>query len=216
MRRLPALARTFIAIVLMAIFLSGCSKAEKTTPPGTADKDTNTPAKPMQKIRNYFPLTVGSSWKYLGEGNEYASFNRLVIYSKENRAQVKSDNGGTVAAMVFETTDTSVTRIYMKGEEYGNANFLDAPPNENIIILKTPLEAGTKWGDSTGGTREIVDINAIVTAPAGIFEKCVKVKITDQNSIVYEYYKEGVGLVRSEFLSGDTSITSTLEKYELK
>jgi phosphoenolpyruvate-protein kinase (PTS system EI component) len=61
-----------------------------------------------------------------------------------------------------------------------------------------------------------VDINAALDTPAGRFENCVKVKITGQNSTIYEYYKEGVGLVRSEFLSGDTSVTSTLEKYNIK
>ncbi len=217
MKKIPVLIRACFVIVLMAAAFTGCSKSNvQIPPPGSSDKAPGAPVQPAQKAGDYFPLTVGSSWQYLGEGNEYASFNRLVLFAKGNRAQVRSDNGGTVSAMVFETTDTAVTRVYMKGEEYGSANFLDAEPNENIMILKTPLETGTKWEDSNGGTREIVDINAALDTPAGRFENCVKVKITGQNSTIYEYYKEGVGLVRSEFLSGDTSVTSTLEKYNIK
>lgn len=206
-----------IVILLMVIALTGCSKAVDQTPrPGGADKVPAAPDQPAQKVGDYFPLTVGSSWQYLGEGNEYASFNRFVLYAKENRSQVKSDNGGTVAALVFETTDTAITRVYMKGEEYGNDNFLDAAPNENTVLLKAPLAAGTKWEDPSGGLREIVDVDAALDTPAGRFENCVKVKIAGRDSTIYEYYKEGVGLVRSEFLSGDTVITSTLEKYEIK
>lgn len=199
-----------------AVYVKDFFNARVIPPPGGAVKDPGATAQPAPKVGDYFPLTAGSSWQYLGEGNEYASFNRLVIFAKENRAQVKSDNGGTVAAMVFEITDTAITRIYMKGEEYGNPNFLDAAPNENLIILKTPLETGTIWENSTGGTREITDVNAVVNTPAGRFEKCVKVKITNPDSAIYEYYKEGVGLVRSEFQSGGAIITSTLEKYNIK
>lgn len=120
-----------------------------------------------------------------------------------------------MGAAVFEVTDSAVTRIFIKGEEYDETNFLDAPPNENTIILKASLEVGTRWVDQKGASREIVDIDATITTPAGKFVKCIKVKITDHNSTILEYYKEGVGMVKSEFVSGDTRVTSSLEKFNI-
>lgn len=87
------------------------------------------------------------------------------------------------------------------------------------MILKTPLQVGTKW-ESTDGTREIVDLNATVDTPVGKFEKVLKIKITFPDSITYEYFKDGVGLVKRDFRSKDedeaSKVTSTLEKYEIK
>jgi len=153
-------------------------------------------------------------WQYQGEGNEYASFSREVLFAQDDRAQIREDNGGTVSAAVFEITDDAVIRIFFQGETYGETNFLGQRPNENTVILKSPLEVGTKWEDPNG-TREIVDVNAAVDTPAGKFEKCIKVKISVQDSTLYEYVKEGVGMVERKFISVDSRVTSVLEKYKI-
>jgi len=75
---------------------------------------------------------------------------------------------------------------------------------------------GTKWENFEGDYRKIVAVNAIVATPAGKFEKCVKVKITGQNSTTYEYYQEGIGMVKKEFISGDARVTSSLEEFNIR
>lgn len=215
MKKLYSIAIVVITLAFMAAFLTGCSARPKDSsqPGGKPGTGVQTPAK---KPGDYFPLTKGSSWQYLGEGNEYASFNRLVLFTKENRSQMKWDNGGTVGAAVFETTDSAVTRIFMQGEGYDETNFLDVPPSEHIIILKAPLEVGNRWENQKGDIREIVDTSATITTPAGTFENCIKIKISYPGSTIYEYYKDGAGMVKSEFISGDTRVTSTLEKYNIQ
>ncbi len=214
-KKMCTLPNLIVLLFFSVILLAGCAAPPNVTPPPDEDQTgLGTPAPPIRKPGDYFPLTRGSSWKYLGEGNEYASFNRVVLFTKEDRAQIKWDNGGTVGAAVFETTNCAVTRIFMQGEEYEEKNFLDTS-NEHTIILKAPLEVGTSWEDLKGGVKEIVDINAAVTTPAGTFENCVKVKTTGQESTIYDYYKEGVGMVKSEFISGDTQITSSLQEYSI-
>ncbi len=81
--------------------------------------------------------------------------------------------------------------------------------------MQSPLIVGTKWEDPHG-VREIVDTNAIVNTPVGDFKDCLKVKITSENSTVYEYFAKGVGMVKRQFMAGDATITSTLEKYSIK
>lgn len=216
-----------LSIVLVTGMLaSGCSKAAEKAPEPKAPQETpqsggkdaaKAPQKdrePAKKPGDYFPLTVKSTWQYQGEGNEFASFTREVLFVRGNRGQIMENNGGTVLAVVFEVADSAVTRVFTQPETYDRVNLLDRPSNESVIILKAPLTVGTKWKDPNG-EREIVAVNAAVSTPAGKFENCVKVKIAGKESTVYEYFREGVGMVKREFISGETRVTSTLEKYNI-
>ena len=232
MRR-HTLISSLIIIVLMSVTLIGCSilqkqpaepPAEQTAPPATppgnnGSETTGNPGenqeKPALKLNVYFPLTKGSTWQYEGEGNEYATFNREVLFTKDNLAQLKEDNGGTVSASIYKMTDNTITRIFSQGEVYEAINLLERQPNDNTIILKTPLAVGTKWGNNNE-VREIVDLNSTTTTPAGRFEKCIKVKITSQNSTTYEYFKDGAGMVKREFISEGSQISSSLKTFNIK
>jgi hypothetical protein len=163
---------------------------------------TEEPSKERLDPVDFFPLISGSTWDYEGEGNEYASFTREVLFTSGDRAQIRENNGGTSSAAVFKTSPDAVTRIFFMGEAYGEDNFINTEPKENIIILKAPLQVGTKW-EEPNGTREIVDINAKVDTPAGTFEECIKVKITSEDSTLYEFYKKDIGMVKREFRSGE-------------
>jgi hypothetical protein len=166
-------------------------------------------------LKEIFPLSQGSTWQYLGEGNEYASFNRKVLFLEGDRAQVAEDNGGTVSASVFKTTEEEIIRTFFQGEEYDETNLLDQESNDSLVVLKAPLKVGTSW-EVPGGVREIVETDAVVDTPAGKFEGCIKVSIKLENSTMYEYFKAGIGMVKREFESEGMKVTSTLEKYEIK
>ncbi|NLL51576.1 MAG: GerMN domain-containing protein [Peptococcaceae bacterium] len=167
------------------------------------------------KPADYFPLTQGSTWQYLGDGNEYASFTREVLYAEGNKSQIKEDNGGTVSTSIYQISTDAVTRIYFTGEDYEPKNMLNQPGNQNITMLKGPIKPGTKW-TAGSSTREIVDINAVVNTPAGKFDNCVKVKITEEFSTLYEYYKKDIGLIKREFVLENDKITSVLTNYSIK
>ncbi|QGP92633.1 hypothetical protein MGLY_20200 [Neomoorella glycerini] len=188
-----------------------------TNEPGVQQPGPGTGAQALPAVvkpGDFFPLYPGSRWQYLGEGNEYATFKREVLYARGDRAQIREDNGGTVSAAVFKITEDAVTRVFFQGEAYEGTNFLDHEPGENVVILKAPLAAGTRW-ETPNGPREIVDVNATVDTPAGKFENCLKVKLEGIGSTIFEYYNEGVGMVKREFISGSTRVTSTLESYEI-
>ena len=217
----------FVFLLSFSLLLVGCSKSAQPPLPESKPSPTSTPAKtpvitpspapakevvPAVKLADFFPVVAGSTWEYQGEGNEYASFSRKIVFTSGNLAQIREDNGGTVTASVYKISPNSITRIYNLAEAYGPTNHLKSPPNENLVILKTPLQVGTKWTEPNG-TREIVDLKATITTPAGSFTQCLKVKISDKNSTVYEYFKSGVGMVKREFISGDTTISSSLKKH---
>ena len=219
---------SLLVFLVSSIFLLvGCNKSAQPPLPESKQSETTTPEKtpvktpepepakevvPAVKLGDFFPVVAGSTWEYQGEGNEYASFSRNILFTSGNLAQIREDNGGTVSAAVFKISPDAVTRIFFLGEAYGQTNYLHSPSNENIVILKTPLQVGTKWTEPNGN-REIVDLNATVTTPAGSFTQCLKVKISNENSTLYEYFKNGVGMVKREFISGDTKISSSLKKH---
>lgn len=216
-----------VFLIFISIFPAGCTQPKKPNAqkPKTEESKNQKPktqepkaqVPPKQKISpgDFFPLSVGSTWDYEGEGNEYASFTREVLFASGDRAQIREDNGGTASAAVFKTSPDAVTRIFFMGEAYGKDNFLNTEPKENIIILKNPLQVGTKW-EEPNGTREIVDMSAKVDTPAGSFDECIKVKISSKDSTLYEFYKKDIGMVKREFKSGDTVVTSSLRKYVKK
>jgi hypothetical protein len=80
-------------------------------------------------------------------------------------------------------------------------------------MLKAPIRVGTAWDDSTGVTEvnghgtivtlrtTIESTDEIVTVPAGIFKKCLKVKLlggTDKITVqLSRWFAPGVGLVKA-------------------
>ena len=182
---------------------------------------TETPPAPEmpkeEDISLYYPLGEGYEWEYEGVGNEYASYTKKVTHSNNNRFQAMIDNGGTRSANIYEITDDSVVNTYMEGEVYDDKNVLDKENNLNVILIKLPIEVGNKW-ESEENSYEIVDINALVTVPAGTFDNCISVKevYKDQTAEMFYYYKKDIGLVKSEFKTNDGFvISSSLKSYKL-
>jgi len=165
----------------------------------------------------YFPLTAGSTWEYEGSGNEFASFTRQVAFAQGNLAQTTEDNGGTVITRIIQTNENALTVVYFSGEDYQPQNMIASgfTSNENDILLQAPVKVGTTWV-SKNINKSVVSTTEMVDTPAGKFENCVKVKFAGQNDTIYQYYKAGIGLVKQEFISGNTSVTSTLKKYDIK
>ncbi|HWR61418.1 MAG TPA: hypothetical protein VN580_07390 [Clostridia bacterium] len=180
---------------------------------------TPAPAKPQaESLLDFYPLKEGNMWEYEGEGMGYASFVQRVAFSSESRHQVTVDNGGSVMANVLEERKDAIVNIYKSGELGSDENILGRAANVNIILLQLPLKEGNFW-ISEENHYEIVDTDADITVPAGKFEDCIAVKTTfkDQTSNMIYYYKQGIGMVQSEFRtdSGDL-ITSKLKRYDFK
>jgi len=208
-----------VLIVMSFCFIIGCKTAANndTNINNNSNSITNTPK--VDKAADYLPLTKGSTWDYEGEGNEYASFKRAVLFTKGNLAQTSDDNGGTVITRIIETSDNGLKILYFLPEDYQPSNLLETSitANSQNLMIKNPIQVGTNWIDSDG-KKEIAALDAVIDSPLGKFDNCLKIKISSERdtSIVYQYYKKGVGMVKQEFVSGDTTISSTLKKYKVE
>ena len=217
---LPLMIIIIVALLLaLPVVATGCRRSSAPQDENDAADQNRSGATQQLSLAAYFPLTVRSTWSYLGEGMEYASFTREVVFARGQRGQLQEDNGGTVIAAVYEITEDAITRIYHAGEAYEVEDLLDrvaAPESEKVVILRTPLAVGTTWQTQGYGTRTITATDAIVETPAGKFENCIAVKIEGEDSTLHEYFKEGIGLVLREFESEGYRVTSTLEEYDIK
>lgn len=176
-----------------------------------------TPVKPNppENLEIYFPSALGSNWNYDGDGNEYATFQRKILFRNGSRAQFQDNNGGTLHDNVVEFRPDGIVRIHNEASTGQTKNLLAAPQTEQTFLLITPIEVGTKW-QVPEGYREIVDIHATVDTPAGTFKNCIHVQITSQDSVVNEYYCPGTGLVKQDIQAGDQVVSSLLAQYSIK
>lgn len=209
-----AAKRNFICLFILLILLVGCDK--KVLNPPTTQQQVKELA--VTDVSSYFPVEQGLTWEYEGNGNEYAAFTRKALYRENNLVEMSDNNGGTVMGMTFKVSPASVEKIFSIPEFYDERNILKEKPNLQEVILKAPLKVGAAWKNDNS-KREIVSIDEKIDTPSGIYDHVVKIKITSldekaEPSENYEYYAKGVGLVRREFISGQTKVTSKLKSFK--
>ncbi|SJZ78288.1 TapB family protein [Selenihalanaerobacter shriftii] len=198
-----------IISLLIIIVLTSCGR-------NVAPKQTNLPE---EDLRSYFPVNKGMTFKFNGEGNEFASFIREVKFTDDNLVQVHDDNGGTTVASVYEVNKDKVVRLIKKGGFHDDRNLIseikDKPEGEEVI-LKKPLKAGTSW-DTAGRKREIVEVNQTLTVPAGKFYDVIQVKVTTNKNGKsfknYEYYSKNIGLIMRKSKSEEYEVVSKLASF---
>lgn len=214
----------FVMLIIAAIAL-GCTAKEPEVITPVPDPTLTQPIPPEQPpvtpapveeekdISAYMPMQVGYIWEYEGEGNEYASYTSKIEFAENNRYQEAQDNGGTVMANIYEVKGDSIVHVYQMGENYEHKNLLKEKDNLADIVLKLPIQVGNKWVGEEN-SYEITDIKATITVPYGTFNDCVVVKRTYKDaSESYMSYKDGVGLLQSEFRSGDFKVFSRLKNF---
>jgi len=203
--------RIFLIIFILALIV-GCTK-----PP------VQEPVDEEKKVEDYFPFLENTKLSYEGIGNEYAEKEVYFDFIEGNRAQLRVSNPGTTVAQIYEVNEGEVRLLSSMEEMYVFYNTMErltggsqkADEAENIeVLLKEPLVQGTKWSLSEGRTREITGVDVAVDTPHKDY-KAIEVTTKKDGEAVYKhYYAEGVGLIKSVFISEAFEITTTLEAVE--
>lgn len=144
----------------------------------------------------YYPTKCMT--KIFTNNTENQSFTHIVDKIANGKVQIKQVDLLTRTLLVYDVTGDSIRLVYT--EEVGNNDFeedyiKDLLPSRNDIIIKAPIEVGTKWIDDDGGEYEIIKTNAMVETNAGSFETIV-VRYTNDDFSVKEFYAENIGLVK--------------------
>ena len=130
--------------------------------------------------------------------------------------QTRTNNGGTEEVHVIEKQDGEVRVILSRPECYYRDNLIDkkGEQGEQEILLKEPLEVGTKWTLPDGRRRYIADDDAEVSTPMGTYQT-IQVDTKEDGESEYtikEYYAKEIGLVKRVYESEGMEITSTIKE----
>ncbi|WP_228201978.1 GerMN domain-containing protein [Clostridium prolinivorans] len=173
----------------------------------------NTSNNAKYTIKDIYPFTLNTLYTYEGKGNEYASFTVWVDYIKNDKIQLRKNNGGTEIANVIEYKNGELKLVYSKEETYYREDFTSKKPNTDEILLKEPIVKGTSWNVSNDRKRYISNIDIDVDTPLGTF-KAVEVTTEGKDFKDIDYYVPQKGLVKSLYTSKDMEVTSSLKKIQ--
>ncbi|MDF2677388.1 MAG: sporulation/spore germination protein [Bacillota bacterium] len=165
------------------------------------------------KINDYFPNTENTKYDYEGEGNEFAYYTVYTDYSKDNRIQTRTNNGGTEVVKVLEIKDGQLMEIFSRPETYFRENFLDKEYEGGNIILKEPLEKGNTWTLKDGSKRTITNVDMEITTPMGTY-KTLEVTTEASNYKNVDYYAKDIGLIKTISTGEGYEVSSTLRTIE--
>ncbi len=165
------------------------------------------------KINDYFPNTENTKYDYEGEGNEFAYYTVYTDYSKDNRIQTRTNNGGTEVVKVLEIKDGQLMEIFSRPETYFRENFLDKEYEGGNIILKEPLEKGNTWTLKDGSKRTITNVDMEITTPMGTY-KTLEVTTEASNYKNVDYYAKDIGLIKTISTGEGYEVSSNLRTIE--
>lgn len=208
----------FIIIISSIVFLVGCGNKNLPINSGNSNTETGSGTEVTDKNANYsiddfYPFKENVSYVYEGKGMEYASFTINVDYIKDNRIQIRKNNGGTETVSVIEKKDGELLTILSKNECYYRENFLSKIENQSNILIKEPIVKGTSWILPDGRKRSISNVDMEVITNAGNF-KAIEVTTVESNGTTVDYYGINVGLIKTIYKTGDTEVSSSLSKIE--
>ena len=158
------------------------------------------------RVQDYFPSKTMT--KQFSGGYENQGFKHIIDKIYEDKFQVKQVDSGTGVIFIYQVSDNDIRLIY--SHEVSDGKFQEnyigtVQPNSDKIILKAPLEVGTKWTDDADGKYEITGINVGVKTPAGRFV-AVEVTFLRGDFKTKSYYVKGLGLVKSSGYSEDVLV----------
>jgi hypothetical protein len=112
-------------------------------------------------------------------------------YFEDNYIQSENTMTGT---NVYYVDKTGLFLVRMDYVEAGGNVISDVKNNEKDLLLKFPVQSGTKW-DSNGQSYVVISSGETVTTTMGKLNNVVKVK-TNNGSDVFMYYHKDYGLVK--------------------
>lgn len=216
----------FSIVLLLMLLLSACS--EKSTDDSPIDTGT-----PSEEIREEVPETEdsaeekidlkrffmkdGSVAKYLGDGNEYASYQARTQWHNDNTVSIYEDNGGTVVIRTYRITEDSIHLIKEQAEYYETYSPTDEELKSLPIIstiLQTPIETGKTFDEWT-----VVSIDQTLETPYKTFDDVIVLEKTDESGALQrKYFVQDFGEIKREFImkenDAEFSVTSTLESVD--
>jgi hypothetical protein len=207
-------------LLIVAIVFTGCTKADIPKDENIPKENSTENIKPTEEdartIKDYYPFKENTKMEYEGIGNEYAEQETFFEFIKDNRAQIKIFNSGTVIAKVLEYNDGELREVFTEGEFYHIENMLDTDSENNNVILKEPLKVGTTWNISGGHKKTITGVDVDIETPYKKFKALEVTTELGEGRKQFDYYVVGIGHVASIYKDGDFEVKTLLKDIKNK
>lgn len=212
--------------ILLIALLAACSPGEQSNDGSEAvqpapeepevtdnEEPTEEPVEKPIELHKFF-MPNQTTAKFLGDGNEYATYTLTTQHLYEDYIGTFEDNGGTVMQRIYRIEEDRIVKILEEAEAY-DADFpalneLELLP-EIETYLSIPIEEGTEFNGWT-----IIAVDQTLETPYEVFENVfiLSQEGADQ-SITERYFVEGYGEVKRVFRmpngeEADFEVTSTL------
>lgn len=153
-------------------------------------------------LAKYFPMEL-LRMTYSG-GFENGGYSITVEIIEDDLVQIREKNTATAVVYVYRVSKDEITLVFKDVENYEeNVSYISTQENCNNIILKTPIEVGTKWENKT-----ITGVDVSITTDTGVYNA---IEITEDNGYK-EYFAPGIGLVKSEGVYYQNSVLIGIER----
>jgi spore germination protein GerM len=196
-------------IIIFSFVLIGCNGQSSDNANG--DDPIDQSSDDLGMAIDYYPILENVEYVYQGYGNEFAFYNVFIDYTSETKMQQRINNGGTEVVQVIEYADDMVSCVYKLQDTFYRENFFTKDSNIQDILLMDPIEVGTTWETSNGGTRTIMATAVNIETPYGEFSTITVVTENDYG-ITTDYYAKDIGLVKTTFESEGDEISSALSQ----
>lgn len=150
------------------------------------------------QVQDYFPRVPME--KEFSGGFENAGYTHRIDYIMGDKVQLIQEDTGARMVMIHEVSPEGIKQVFRKqiDEEPVGINYIEGfVPNHEGVLLKAPIQVGTKWNDDDGGQYEITKVNKRVTTPAGKYDT-IEVTFIKEDFKVKRYYAKEIGLVMVE------------------
>ena len=223
--------KRLLAIALLSLFATGCLNTDDDSGSDTTNTSSEISSEVSSEssvdsssaessseeetlsITDFYPFEESVFYSYIGDGNEFATFDRYPQYIEDNKIQWTEVNPGATSVFVVEYADGQLIETFREGNIYYRENMLDKTNDQaGRILLQEPLEVGTAWENPDGSTAEITAVEMDVETTVGVFP-AIEVTSTGETGVNKYYYAEDMGLIKQTFgeTADATLVSSTLQ-----
>ncbi|WP_342469368.1 hypothetical protein [Ureibacillus sp. FSL K6-3587] len=215
-----------ISMIFLLVLLFGCQQQDNAgdpepvngeTPNGEENGDNQNAVEeePADELElSQFLKPDGSTAKFLGDGNEFASYTEKTTWLDDQYVGTIVDNGGVTMMTIYKIGDEKIEIVYKEPVDL-DAAFPDMEDIKSMQPIETyfakPIEVGTSFGNW-----KIIKIDEPVETPYKNFDEAIVIEESGENYVNRKYFVEGLGEVKTEYIM-DTDqgekyiVTSTLE-----
>lgn len=223
----------YILLFGFLLFLFGCQQEEQTIETGDIkpkeveqqkDKKADGEDRETKEVDlSQFLKPNQSTAKFLGEGNEFATYIEKTTHLSHRYVGTIVDNGGVTMMTIYKINEDQIEIIFKEPVDIvppKEATFPKIEELDSMVAIETylakPIEVGTKFGPWT-----IVETGATVETPYQTFENVFVIEEVGDGFVNRKYFVEGYGDIKTEFImetdqEEEFIVTSTLESIVIK